>query len=71
VDTSSLSLTTRDKNTIAEAHLLARLRDSEAIRRHAGEDDILLAYALTLSQAQHCLAEMAGIIGRLADTGQE
>ena len=59
------SLTRADEDAIVRAHLLARLRDSETIRRHTGEQDILLAYATVLAECQHLLGDLAGIITRI------
>jgi hypothetical protein len=48
------SPTRADQDAIVRAHLLTRLRDSETIRRHTGEDDIL-----------HLLGYLADIITRI------
>ncbi len=61
---NTASLTAADRDTIARARTVAALT-GPAIRAHTGERDAGLALASALGEAQHLLAELAGIAERL------
>ena len=57
-------LTGADRDTMARAVALADLRGA-AIREHTRERDLGMAMAAAFGEAQHLLAELVAIIGRL------
>ena len=59
-------LSISDMDAIAQAHVLARLSGSDAVQRHTGEHDPVLAYAITLAEARHVIKDLTRIIRNLA-----
>jgi hypothetical protein len=52
-------LTDYDCDVIANARKLAKLTAAGDIREHTGEDDLGMAYAVALGEAQHLLDILA------------
>jgi hypothetical protein len=62
-----------DMRVIAQARDLADLHGSDAVRRHTGETDVTMAYAVALGEAQYYVRELSRIVNRLTegDVGQD
>jgi hypothetical protein len=60
-------LTSAETVLIARARQLAEVHGVAAVKEHAGEADLAMAYGVTLAEAQHLLAELARIAERLGD----
>ena len=60
-------LTGSDERVIAPARAVAALHGTDAVRKHTGETDASLAYAVALGEAQYYLRELSRIIGRLTE----
>jgi hypothetical protein len=56
-----------DIRVIAQARDIAEVHGSDAVRRHTGEADVTLAYAVALGEAQYYVRELSRIIGRLTE----
>jgi hypothetical protein len=54
-----------DRTTIARARQLAGLDGADALLEHTGETDYARAYASAFGEAQHLLAVLAVMAGRL------
>ena len=60
-------LTGYDRSVIARARKLADVHTAGDVRRHAGTEDLTMAYAECFGEAQALLAELAVMAERLGD----
>ena len=60
-----MELTGQDREMITRARQLADLSGAAAVREHTGDSDPLGRYVAAFGEAQHLLAELAALAGRL------